>query len=98
MKNLQIALLTAGVLLTSASFAADNQRPQSGAGGQPPPADEIMAHMDSDQDGKLSQSEIKGPLQRMFTEIDANGDGYLSLEELNNAPKPRGGRPKSSSN
>lgn len=58
--------------------------------------DQMIAQMDADKDGRLSRSEVKGPLAKGFDKIDTNSDDYLSLEELKNAPKPqrgqRGGR------
>ncbi|MFK7785613.1 MAG: EF-hand domain-containing protein [Crocinitomicaceae bacterium] len=49
---------------------------------------ELLTEMDEDKDGQLSRSEVKGPLEQNFTEIDTNRDDFLSVEELKNAPKP----------
>ncbi|MCT4581577.1 MAG: hypothetical protein N4A35_09185 [Flavobacteriales bacterium] len=55
--------------------------------------------MDTNNDGLLSKSEVKGPIANDFDQIDANGDGYISKEEFEKAPKPDrnggpgGGRP-----
>lgn len=49
--------------------------------GRPLPS-EIMAEMDQNKDGKLSISEVKGPLQGDFNQIDINHDGFLSMQEL----------------
>ncbi|PMJ99558.1 hypothetical protein BCU12_03590 [Vibrio sp. 10N.261.55.A7] len=38
--------------------------------------------MDRNGDGKLSRSEVKGPLGNDFDRLDSNSDGYLSSEEL----------------
>ena len=65
---------------------------QGGRQGGPPSVDELLK-MDSNSDGKLSKSEVKGPLLDQFSKIDTNGDNLLSREELENAPKPeRGGQ------
>lgn len=48
--------------------------------------------MDSNNDGKLSKSEFKGP-SRAFSHIDSNNDGYLSESELQEAHKNRGSKP-----
>ncbi len=53
-----------------------------------PNIDEMMTKMDSNQDGKLSEEEAKGPLAKRFAKIDTNEDGYLTKDELEKAPKP----------
>jgi hypothetical protein len=68
-------------------------RPEGGPGaGDRPSSDELMSRMDANGDGKLSKSEVRGPLQTDFDQLDSNGDGFLSSSELKNA-KPPGGRP-----
>lgn len=60
---------------------------------QPPSIDEIFK-MDTNKDGKLSKSELKGPLLNDFSRVDSNNDGFISRTELENAPQPqRGERP-----
>ncbi len=59
--------------------------------GPPPDPKTLIEQMDSNKDGKLERSEVKGPLLDDFDKIDLNEDGYLSLEELEKAPKPKGG-------
>jgi Ca2+-binding EF-hand superfamily protein len=44
--------------------------------------------MDTDKDGKLSMDEVQGPLQRDFSKIDSNSDGFITKTELGNAPQP----------
>lgn len=72
----------------------EGQRPQ---GGTP---EERFAQMDTNKDGKLAASEVKGPLKESFSTIDTDGDGFISLEEMKKAPRPErqgpppgGGRP-----
>jgi hypothetical protein len=71
-----------------------NQKP---GGGKMPSTTELLEQMDSNGDGKLSESEVKGPLKDFFSKIDSDKDGFLTEEELENAPKPQGdasqGRP-----
>ncbi|MHA7944197.1 EF-hand domain-containing protein [Formosa sp. 3Alg 14/1] len=56
----------------------------------PPPAAELIEKMDANEDGKLSEDEVKGPLKEHFSDIDADEDGFLTLKELEEAPKPKG--------
>ena len=65
-----------------------DQRPEEG---DRPSIAEMLAEMDSDGDGKLSESEVKGPLKNDFSKIDTNNDGFIVEEELKNAPQPQGG-------
>ena len=58
-----------------------------------PSVEEIFS-MDANQDGKLAKSELEGPLLRDFSQIDSDGDGFITRTELENAPQPqRGQRP-----
>lgn len=66
-----------------------NQRGQQG-----PPSVEEIFKMDKNKDGKLSKSEIKGPLKKDFAKVDTNKDGFITREEFKKAPKPaKGQRP-----
>lgn len=49
---------------------------------------ELLRKMDNNQDGKLAKSEVNGPLQQHFAQIDSNQDGYLTAEEFDKAPPP----------
>lgn len=55
---------------------------------KPPSIDTIFKMMDTNEDGKLEEKEVKGPLKNDFSKIDLNEDGYLTREELEKAPKP----------
>jgi len=57
-----------------------------------PNASELMNHMDSNKDGKLSKDEVKGPLQQDFSKVDTNNDGFITKEELEKGVKVN--RPK----
>ncbi|MDO6760079.1 EF-hand domain-containing protein [Tamlana sp. 2_MG-2023] len=56
----------------------------------PPEFSELLEKLDENEDGKLSESEVKGPLKDQFSEIDTDEDGFITEEEFKNAPKPQG--------
>uniref|UniRef100_UPI004047E35B Lcl domain-containing protein n=1 Tax=Mariniflexile sp. TaxID=1979402 RepID=UPI004047E35B len=72
--------------------------PKQEAGHERPSVTEMLAEMDSDGDGKLAESEVKGPLKNDFSKIDTDKDGFITVAEFNKAPKPQGdssqGRPQ----
>src|SRR5262245_27431483 len=49
------------------------------------------AHMDTDGDGKISSAEWRGPADA-FKRLDADNDGYVSREELNQRRRQNGAR------
>ena len=63
------------------------QRPQ-GQKGERPTFAKLLKEMDENNDGKLSKTEVKGPLQKNFTKIDENNDGFISADEFKNSPPP----------
>ncbi|MGB5418241.1 DUF1566 domain-containing protein [Algibacter sp.] len=65
------------------------QRPEGGR--ERPSITEMFTEMDSNDDGRLSKTEVKGPLQNDFSKIDTNNDGFIVEGELKNAPEPQGG-------
>ena len=74
------------------SPAPKSQQQGSNRGG------EDIFKMDTNKDGLLSKSEVKGPIANDFDKIDLNNDGFISKDELAKAPKPGrgsggGGRP-----
>lgn len=84
MKNaiLKVTVATAGMLLLS-SISVTAQTPD-----QVPSTDEIFEKMDANKDGKLAADEIEGPLKEKFAMIDVDADGFITKEEMENAPKP----------
>ena len=105
-KNLINGLLIVGLALASACGSEQNKKVnqteqeslEQRTGEQRPEGDrkrltvtEMLAEMDTDGDGKLSETEVKGPLQNDFSKIDTNKDGFIVEEELKNAPEPQGG-------
>lgn len=59
---------------------------------QGPPSIEEVFKMDTNGDGLLAKSEVKGRLLERFDVIDANKNGLISKEEFENAPKPQRGK------
>lgn len=58
---------------------------------QRPTVSDLLKEMDDNNDGKLSKSEVRGPLEKDFSKIDKNEDGFITQEELEQAPKPERG-------
>lgn len=72
----------------SESTEMQQDRPQQR---ERPSVSDMIARMDSDKDGKLSESEVKGPLLENFSTIDTNKDGFITEDELEKAPRPERG-------
>lgn len=70
------------------------QRGQQGRGADPAA---IQKKMDTDGDGKIAAAEWKGP-ERAFQHIDADQDGFVTVEELTTAManRPQRGGPQGS--
>ena len=49
----------------------------------------LIGEMDANDDGRLSKLEVKGPLAERFDKIDTDGDGYITLEEMESADSKR---------
>ena len=86
------SILNIGLTVCTLSFFACNASAQQAGGDErrqgPPDPSEIMEKLDKNEDGTLARSEVKGPLQKDFDKIDTDQDGFLSLKELQVAPKP----------
>ncbi|MGR5500523.1 DUF1566 domain-containing protein [Vibrio sp. DNB22_10_4] len=66
--------------LSGSATNADSQKKDGRRGRNP------MADMDSNGDGKLSKSEVRGPLRNDFSRIDRNNDGFISGDEIPQRP------------
>ncbi|SHG85655.1 EF-hand domain-containing protein [Flagellimonas flava] len=71
--------------ISQVSAQQNRNREQQG----PPSFDVLLEKMDTNEDGKLSEAEVKGPLKKDFTKVDLNEDGYITEEEFKKAPKPK---------
>lgn len=101
-KVIGLAVLVAGIMVSCASQNNQAQGSERGGRGQQrgqgeqrggaPTFEQLLARMDANKDGKLAQSEIKGPLKDDFSKIDTDEDGFISEEEFDNAPKPERGQ------
>jgi Ca2+-binding EF-hand superfamily protein len=61
----------------------------------PPSPERLMADLDENKDGKIAKDEVRGPLVERFDQVDLDGDGFLSAEELAQMPPPpKNGRRK----
>lgn len=83
-------ILTLGLVLftftiTSAQEEDNNKERRKG----PPSIKQIFKDLDTNEDGKISLKEVKGPLKKDFKKIDLNEDGFITKEELKKAPKPK---------
>ena len=84
-----ILMTTFAVLIFAVSGCAQGH--QNGELNQEPPSvEELLRHMDANEDGKLSKKEVKGPLKNDFNKVDLNEDGFLTREEIEKAPRPKG--------
>lgn len=87
------AFITLSSIITSCKSNAEITSEKKG--GERKSITAIFSEMDVNKDNKLSKAEVKGPLAKDFSKIDANNDSFISIEELENAPKPeRNRRPR----
>jgi Ca2+-binding EF-hand superfamily protein len=84
------SILTLGLILftlsvTSAQEESNDKERRKG----PPSIKQIFKDLDTNEDGKLSLKEVKGPLKKDFKKIDLDEDGFITKAELKKAPKPK---------
>ena len=89
-KTIILGVALSAILVFSCKDNKSNNRQRNQG---PPSTDQIFKQLDENEDEKLSEKEVKGPLKEMFSKIDTNEDGFLSNEEVEKAPKPQGQRP-----
>lgn len=86
-----------GVLLVSAAFAQPPEAPEQPGrpGGPPPRFHPLIALLDTDGDGVLSQAEIEAAAAKL-KQLDRNQDGKLAVDEIGSqfpGLRPPGERP-----
>jgi hypothetical protein len=90
-----ICLSVIAFACTSTKTIAQNQEPShQKREGRPPQGEkpkfaDLLTKMDKDKNGKLSKSEIEGPLKNDFEKIDANKDGFITEAEFKKAGPPK---------
>jgi hypothetical protein len=90
-----ICLSVMAFACTSTKTIAHNQEPShQKREGRPPQSEkpkfaDLLTKMDKDKNGKLSKSEIEGPLKNDFEKIDANKDGFITEAEFKKAGPPK---------
>lgn len=83
--KLGVLVLAIGLFASCKMNAQNNNRQEKK---ERPTTAELFKEMDKDEDGLLSEKEVKGPLKKDFEKIDTDEDGFLSAEEIEKAPKP----------
>lgn len=81
---LSISFVVLATTITFSQEKNDNQKRQG-----PPSIEQLFKELDTNEDGKISLKEAKGPLKNDFKKIDTNEDGFLSKEEIKKGPKPK---------
>lgn len=82
--------ILAFVFIVGSVIFSTTQAQQEKERKDPPTFAQLLEKMDSNEDGKLSEKEIKGPLKKAFDKVDTNEDGFITEEEFKKAPKPDG--------
>lgn len=86
MTKFRISALAFGIVLVAGrvAFAAEadhsGHRMMMDQGGMSP--DRMMEHMDTDKNGTISEAEFAEGAKRHFKEMDTNGDGQISRDEI----------------
>jgi Ca2+-binding EF-hand superfamily protein len=85
-----ILLALSSALLPLAVQARPDGAPSDGKGKTgPPPPEQVIERLDTDQNGTISQDEATGPMAKRFEKIDANEDGEVDAGELKAARERR---------
>ena len=91
---ISISCLSCKQTVKSSTENGTNAETEDNTRGQAPDISDLLNQMDENKDDKLSQTEAKGPLSDDFSKIDTNNDGFLTKEELENAPRPERRAPR----
>ncbi|MDO6803167.1 EF-hand domain-containing protein [Wenyingzhuangia sp. 1_MG-2023] len=88
MKYIALKKEVVAVMIAVFGIAGANAQEERGGKHKPPTFAKLLEKMDTNEDGKLSEKETKGPLSKHFSDIDTDEDGFISEKEFENAPKP----------
>jgi len=91
MKKTILGLSLLFALIASTAIQAQDQQSNRKERKGPPTASKLLKKMDTNEDGKLSKTEVKGSLKKDFAAIDTDKDGFLSEAELEKMPAPQKG-------
>lgn len=80
------AVLVFGLMMVSNISFGQSQNRQERKGA--PTFKELLKEMDKNEDGKLSKTELNGPLKENFAKVDLDKDGFITEAEFKKAPKP----------
>ena len=94
MKNKHVTFSLVLGLFVGVTYSALGQTEQRRPDRERPSVEQILADLDTDEDGRLSKEEVRGPLKKDFAQIDTDEDGFITEAELKKAPKPERRRPE----
>jgi Ca2+-binding EF-hand superfamily protein len=78
------------LVLAVLAFGVTHAQPPKGHLKNRPNFDQLLERMDANEDQMLSAIEVKGPLKEHFKKVDKDGNGFITAEEFENAPKSKG--------
>ena len=81
-QSLLLLTLSAAILPLVTHAKPDGAQRDGGNTRQPPSIKQVFARLDANASGGISVDEAKGPLEAHFDQIDADGSGEITGEEL----------------
>ena len=81
-KSLLIFVLSAAILPFLINAKPDGAQRDAGNARQPPSIEQVFSLLDTDASGSISLDEAEGPLEGHFDQIDADGNGEITVAEF----------------